>query len=133
MCQSQKVDLLIIDNIYRVIVDRMAEMESLGKTDIYFKARMQKTFVNTLREIAKKKKIAVVLINNASAVINDKYQKWGSQDVKAALSQSWDSEMDENIRVSKLDQNRKIKMLFSVKAPTQEIGFSIEKDKGFMV
>lgn len=95
------MDLLIIDNIYRVITDRMAEEEHIGKADTYFKAKMQKIFVNTLREIAKKNKVAVLLINNASAVMDDKYHRWDSREVKAALANSWDTEMDENIRVTK--------------------------------
>ena len=96
---------------------------------MYNKARVQRVFVNRLREIAKKRKLAVVLINNASAVIND--NKYTKNEVKAALSTSWDNEMDENIQLAKKDHTRKMKVLFSVKAPVQEISFTIENNKGF--
>ena len=47
--KSRGYDLLIIDNIYRVITDKMAEDELIGKSDIYHKARIQRIFVNYLR------------------------------------------------------------------------------------
>lgn len=97
---------------------------------MYHKARIQRVFVNRLREIAKKRKLAIVLINNAAALIND--NKYTKGEIRAALSTSWDNEMDESILVSKKDQNRKMKVLFSVKAPVQEISFVIENNKGFL-
>ena len=65
----KNVDLVIIDNVQRVIIDRMAEEEGTGKDDVYHKARIQRIFVNNLRELAKKRLMAVVLMNNAAAVV----------------------------------------------------------------
>lgn len=43
--------------------------------------------------------MAVVLINNAAVSLSD--NKYIKGEIKAALSTSWDNEMDENIIVSK--------------------------------
>lgn len=77
----------------------------------------------------------MLLVNNAAAPIfeNSNTIKHYSSErpVVAALGKSWDSEMDESMFVSKDHRgNRKIKLVYSPKAPTKEVNFKIEFDGG---
>lgn len=92
-----KFGLLIIDNITRIILDKtmVDDGYDFKPGDVFAKARLQKEFVNALRQNAKIYKFAVLLVSNAAAPIfeNSNTIKHYSSDrpVVAALGKSWDS------------------------------------------
>ena len=97
--------------------------ENLGiEHDNLEKSRKQAEFVNRIRIMAKKSKVAVILINQASDNIDGRRIFSMGGNFIPALGPSWDLNMDESIELSKKGQVREIKILNSpkCKAGTKE-------------
>ena len=102
--QTGKGGLLVIDSIYSFM---NYYFENLGiEHDNLQKSRKQAQFVNRVRIMAKKSKVAVILINQASDNIDGRRIFSMGGNFIPALGPSWDLNMDESIEMSKKGQVR---------------------------